>query len=187
MKSVAMALVVLGLPLSFVFATPAQDAPGTDLSGNFAVALETTRQGSAQLKKSIAAGQAQVAQSIYEPISMEQVVLKKSRMMAIATSKPYQVRGRNESAYGVITNWAWQNYAEKQTEFLLRRLDFVRDLIAYARTHQPDPQIMEIIHWARSTKFAMMNHPEGQDYENNSIYPFLKDEEFAVLPPAYQK
>ena len=107
--------------------------------------------------------------------------------MELLTSQPYKVRGRHEQAYGVITHWAWQDYVAKHNEFLQRRRDFAREVVAYARTRRPDPRIMDVIHWARSARFAVMNHPEGRDYKDNTISPFLKDEEFSLLPADFQK
>lgn len=184
-----LAVAVVGLSTSIGLAAASQQSPETDLAAVFSAASSMVLQGPAQSSDLIAAAnvQVQAKQAPADPTALEQVILRKNSMMAIATSQPYEVRGRNEKAYGVITHWAWQSYAEKQNEFLQRRLDFAREVIAYARSNQPNPQIMELIHWARTTKFAFMNHPEGQDYKDNSIFPFLKDEEFAVLPPAFQK
>lgn len=181
------AVAVVGLSTSLGLAAPSQNSPETDLAASFIAASDMVLRGPTQPSNIIAVAQVQTVQTPADPTALEQVIIRKNSMMAIATSQPYEVRGRNEKAYGVIIHWAWQNYAEKQAEFLQRRLDFAREVIAYARTNPPNPEIMEIIHWARTAKFAMMNHPEGGDYKDNSVLPFLKDAEFAVLPPAYQK
>ncbi|MCX5788864.1 MAG: hypothetical protein NTX64_10225 [Elusimicrobia bacterium] len=130
-------------------------------------------------------------------LALEKLQSLKAHMMELSISEPHEVRGKNEKAYGVITHWSWENYKDKQEDILGRRADLVIAIRDYAKAYGADDGFLELLHWTRVNKLAIWNDVDGEkskregrrwtaflggDRTDSSIFPFVKDDEFASLP-----